>query len=120
MTTLTKFADANPPGVRQDTSANAISGNPEHTVWVHFKGANETVRAGIWESTAGEFHGPQNNQIEYCHILEGEATIRTEDGQKFTVRAGDGFVMDNGLQPVWTVPSYVKKQWVIVSVEPQS
>lgn len=120
MTTLTKFADGTPPAVRQDTSANAISGNPEHTVWIHFKGADDAVRAGVWESTAGVFHGPQNDQIEYCHILEGEATIRTADGQEFTVRAGDGFVMDNGLQPIWTVDKYIKKQWVIVSVNPRN
>lgn len=116
MTTLTKFADHEPPAVRQDTCANRISGNPEQTVWVHYKGADETVRAGIWESTAGVFRGPQNDQIEYCYILEGAATIRTQDGQEHAVQAGDGFVMDNGLQTVWTVDTYIKKQWVIVSV----
>lgn len=117
MTTLTKFADNDVAAVKQDTTANTISGSPEHTVWVHFKGANDAVRAGIWESTAGVFHGPQNGQIEYCHILEGSAHIRTQDGNTFTVQAGDGFVMDNGLQPVWTVDEYVKKQWVIVAVD---
>ena len=116
MTTLTKFSDGNPPAVRQDNSSAVISGAPEHTVWVHFNGADNGVRAGVWESTAGVFHGPQNDQIEYCHILEGSATIRTQDGQEFHVKAGDGFVMDNGLQPVWTVEDRVKKQWVIVSV----
>ena len=62
------------------------------------------------------FRGPMNDQIEYCHILEGAATIRLDDGTEFHVKAGDGFVMDNGLQPVWTVADRVKKQWVIVSV----
>ncbi|WP_298292875.1 cupin domain-containing protein [uncultured Litoreibacter sp.] len=118
MTTLTKFADGTPPAIRQETSANTISGSPEHTVWVHFKGANDAFRAGVWESTAGVFRGPQNDQIEYCYILEGEANIRTSDDQVFTVKAGDGFVMDNGLQPIWTVDKYIKKQWVIVSVDP--
>ena len=116
MTTLTKFADHTPEAIAQDARANTISGTPEHTVWVHFKGANDTFRAGIWESTAGVFHGPQTDQIEYCYILEGEAHIRTQDGQEFTVKAGDGFVMDNGLRPVWTVKGRVKKQWVIMSV----
>lgn len=116
MTTLTKFADQSPQAIKQDTSASAISGAPEHTVWVHFKGADDQFRAGIWESTAGVFHGPQNDQIEYCYILEGGASIKTQDGQEFSVSAGDGFVMDNGLQPVWTVTDRVKKQWVIMSV----
>ena len=116
MTSLTKFSESTPPAVRQDTSGLAISGAPEHTVWVHFNGAGNTVRAGIWESTAGVFRGPMNDQIEYCHILEGSATIRTEGGGEFHVKAGDGFVMDNGLQPVWTVEARVKKQWVVISV----
>ena len=116
MTTLLKFSDNPVEAIKQDTSAVTISGKPEHTVWVHFKGDNDNFRAGIWESTAGVFHGPQNNQIEYCHILEGGASIKTQDGNEFEVSAGDGFVMDNGLQPIWTVKDRVKKQWVIVSV----
>lgn len=120
MTTLTKFAAQSPEAISQDTSGVTISGTPAHTVWVHYKGADERVRAGVWESTAGVFHGPQNDQIEYCYIVEGSATIRTEDGQEFDVKAGDGFVMDNGLQPVWTVRDRVRKQWVIVSVPAQT
>jgi uncharacterized cupin superfamily protein len=119
MTTLTKFADQSPEPIHQDTSGVTISGAPEHTAWVHFKGAGDAVRAGIWESTAGVFHGPQTDQIEYCHILEGSATIRLDSGEEFHVKAGDGFVMDNGLKPVWTVSDRVKKQWVIVSVPPK-
>ena len=116
MTTLIKFADQSPEAISQDTSGATISGTPEHTVWVHFKDADDSFRAGVWESTAGVFHGPQNDQFEYCYILEGEASIRTNDGKDVIVKVGDGFVMDNGLQPVWTVKERVKKQWVIVSV----
>jgi len=120
MTQLIKFADQSPEAILQDTSGVTISGTPEHTVWVHFKGAEDKFRAGVWESTAGVFRGPQNDQIEYCFILEGGATIEMQDGQKFDVAAGDGFVMDNGLQPVWTVHDRVKKQWVILSVPSQA
>ena len=116
MTRLTKFSDCTTEAVEQDTTHATISGAPRHRVWVHFKGDEDRVRAGVWESTAGVFRGPMNDQIEYCHILEGSARIRTDDGVEFEVNAGDGFVMDNGLQPVWTVEKYVKKQWVIVSL----
>jgi len=57
MTTLTKFAERSPDAVSQDTSGVTISGAPEHRVWVHFKGADEKVRTGVWESMAGVFHG---------------------------------------------------------------
>lgn len=38
MITLTKFADGRPEAIWQDASAVTISGAPNHTVWVHFKG----------------------------------------------------------------------------------
>ena len=41
-----------------------------------------------------------NDQIEFCHIEEGSAKIVLGDGSDFTVKAGDGFVMHNGLQSV--------------------
>jgi uncharacterized cupin superfamily protein len=116
MTTLTKFANCSTNAIQKDISDLVISGAPIHTSWPHFIGNNETFRSGVWQSTAGVFRGPMNNQIEFCHIIEGEARIVTEDNQEFTVKAGDGFVMDNGLQPVWHVENFVKKHFVICSV----
>ena len=115
MTTFTKFADCTTRAVQKDTAAMTVSGSPEHTGWPHFVGNGGAFRSGVWESTAGVFNGPMNDQIEFCHIIEGEARI-VADGKEFTVRAGDGFVMDNGLQPVWHVDHYVKKHFVIVAV----
>lgn len=55
-----------------------------------------------------------NDQIEFCHIIEGAATITIDDGTVRSVKAGDSFVMDNGLQPVWHVENAVKKSFVIM------
>lgn len=95
-----------------------IEGLPVQKVWSHFVGNDGAFKSGIWDSTAGVFAGPMNDQIEFCHILEGEACIVTPDGKSRTVRAGDAFVMDNGLQPVWHVESYVRKYYVICSAPP--
>lgn len=116
MTTLTKFSDSTTPAKHNDTSDVTISGEPKHTGWPHFVGNDGAFRSGVWESTAGVFTGPMNDQIEFCHIIEGEARIVLESGEEFTVRAGDGFVMDNGLQPVWHVDKFVKKHFVIAAV----
>lgn len=115
MTTFVKFSNCTTEPVQKDISELIVSGKPIHTSWLHFVGNNETFRSGVWESSAGVFQGPMNDQIEFCHILEGEARIVTCDNQEITVQAGDGFVMDNGLQPVWHVDKYVKKHFVIVS-----
>ena len=57
-----------------------------------------------------------NDQIEFCHIVEGGAKIVLGDGSDFTVKAGDSFVMDNGLEPVWYVDNIVKKSFVILKL----
>ncbi len=113
-----KFADQAIEPVRKELDADIIEGAPEQMVWSHFVGNDARFKSGIWDSTAGVFRGPMSDQIEYCHILEGEARIETPDGQSRTVHAGDSFVMDNGLQPIWHVDNYIRKAYVICSVNP--
>ena len=115
MSTLTKFSVSAVEPRHNDTTDVAISGDPRHTAWVHFEGNNGAFRSGVWESTAGVFRGPMNDQIEFCHILEGKATIVVGD-ETFDVQAGDSFVMDNGLQPIWHVEEFVRKSFVIAAV----
>lgn len=110
------FADLNTEPFDKEFAADIIAGDPKQKVWSHFVGADGTFKSGMWDSTAGVFRGPMNDQIEFCHILEGEARIETADGTSRTVKAGDAFVMDNGLHPVWHVETYIRKYYVIVSV----
>ena len=111
-----KFSDQTIEPVEKNIDDLIVSGNPKHMLWSHFLGANDTFKSGMWDSTAGVFHGPMNDQIEFCHILEGEASIEIPGAETFTVRAGDSFVMDNGLQPIWHVKEYVRKHYVICAI----
>lgn len=113
---FTLFRDSTPPKVEKDIVGDIISGAPRQHSQLMFSGNNETVKSGIWESTAGQFRAVMQDQIEFCHILEGSATIRTEHGETFEVGVGDAFVMESGLQLEWTVDEYVKKHFVICSV----
>jgi len=110
------FAEQTTEPFDKEFAADIIEGDPKQKVWSHFVGAEGTFKSGMWDSTAGVFRGPMNNQIEFCHILEGEARIETTDGASRTVKAGDAFVMDNGLQPIWHVENYIRKHYVIVAV----
>ena len=110
------FAEQTTEPFDKEFAADIIEGDPKQKVWSHFVGAEGTFKSGMWDSTAGVFRGPMNNQIEFFHILEGEARIETTDGASRTVKAGDAFVMDNGLQPVWHVENYIRKHYVIVAV----
>lgn len=112
-----KFSEQQIKPVKKEFAADIIDGSPEQNVWSYFLGNENQFKSGMWDSTAGVFKGPMNNQIEFCHILEGEAKIVTADGESRTVSAGDAFVMDNGLQPVWHVDKYVRKYYVICEVE---
>ncbi len=110
---LTLFKDQDVPRVQKDISADIVEGQPVQHAELKFSGHNEKVKSGIRESTAGVFTADYSGIVEFCHILEGEASIKTEDGTVFTVSAGDGFVLDSGLKTVWTVKSFVKKHFMI-------
>jgi len=109
------FSEQKTEPVKKELAEDIIEGEPEQKVWSYFVSTDESFKSGMWDSTAGVFRGPMTNQIEFCHILEGEARIETADGNSRTVTAGDSFVMDNGLQPVWHVEKYVRKHYVIAS-----
>lgn len=110
------FAEQDIAPFDKEFSDDIIDGTPQQKVWSHFVGAEGRFKSGMWDSTAGVFRGPMNDQIEFCHILEGEARIETTDGASRIVKAGDAFVMDNGLQPVWHVEKYIRKHYVIMDV----
>ncbi len=101
--------------IKQD--AHVLAGNPEMGARVYANDEQTGSRCGIWECTAGDHRAKMDGFMEFCHILEGEAEITvTADGSKRTVRAGDSFVMQNGLELDWHVPKYVRKCFVISDV----
>lgn len=114
--TFTLFRDCDVPKVEKDIADDIVQGAPRQHAQLMFSGDAERVKSGIWESTAGVFTAVMQDQIEFCHILEGGATIRTGDGGTFTVAAGDAFVMESGLNTEWTVDDYIKKHFVICAV----
>jgi uncharacterized cupin superfamily protein len=114
--TFTLFRDQSPARVEKDIADSILSGTPQQHAQLMYSGQRDTIKSGIWESTAGVFTATMQDQVEFCHILEGGATIRTDKGDTFTVAAGDAFVMENGLVTEWTVSEYVKKHFVICAV----
>jgi uncharacterized cupin superfamily protein len=111
--TLTLFKNHNAPRVQKDISEQIVEGQPVQHAELKFCGHGDKIKSGIWESTAGVFTADYNGIVEFCHILDGEASIKTADGAVFQVSAGDGFVLDSGLQTQWTVDKFVKKHFMI-------
>lgn len=110
---LVDFKNHDVARVQNDISASIVSGSPVQHAELKFSGHDDKVRSGIWESTAGVFTADYAGIVEFCHILEGAASIKTEDGKEFHVSAGDGFILDAGLKTEWTVASYIKKHFMI-------
>lgn len=114
--TIINFREHDVPRVQMDFSKNFVSGNPVQHSELKFNGQDGKVRSGIWECSAGVFTADYNGIIEFCHVIEGDATIKTSDGKEFSVSAGDGFILDAGLKTEWTVDTYIKKHFMICNV----
>jgi len=114
--TIIVFKNHDVDRVQNDISDSIVSGKPIHHAELKFSGHDDKVRSGIWESTAGVFTAEYNCIVEFCHVLEGSASIKTSDGQVFDVTAGDGFVLDEGLKTEWTVDTFIKKHFMICKV----
>lgn len=62
----------------------------------------------LWDCTAGSFRW-HFWYDEVVHILEGEVTVREDNGKERTLRAGDIALFPKGATNVWTVNQYVRK-----------
>lgn len=67
--------------------------------------------AGLWDCTAQTSAWMDQPGHEFMLLLEGEVTI-VEATRETTFRAGDAFVLPQGLRCQWKQPGYVKKIWV--------
>lgn len=111
---FTLFKDCDTPKIEKEVApSDIVSGSPRHHSQLHYAGHQDTIKSGVWDCTAGVFRAVMKDQVEFCHILEGGATIKASSGETFVVKAGDAFVMEAGLELEWTVDNYVKKHFVI-------
>lgn len=94
-----------------------IKGKPEARGAVLMQSPDKCVSSGFWECTAGEFQWTFGWD-EFIHVLEGEVTIREENGSTHTLRAGDSAHFPLGLKTFWTVPRYVRKFFVLRTPQP--
>ena len=92
-------------------------GNPVARIWIAAQTDDRKVTQGVWDCTAGKFIW-EYGWDEFVMILEGEAVIAPEEGEPFTMRAGDYVHFPIGLKVEWQVPKYIKKTFVLRTPEP--
>jgi uncharacterized cupin superfamily protein len=87
-------------------------GNPTATGTIVAQSADKKVSSGYWHCTEGKFEWTFGWD-EFAHIFEGEVTISEEDGESYTLRAGDTVNFPLGLKTNWHITQPVKKFFVL-------
>lgn len=72
----------------------------------------ENTQTGIWECSVGQFRR-KNPSGEMMHILSGECTFTSDDGEMIEGRAGDTFYFEPNSEGVWVIHSKLRKVFVL-------
>lgn len=89
-----------------------LEGSPQFKVWNLETSKDETLFAGVWESTPGKWR-VEYDEWEFCHILSG-VSVLTEDGKApQRLEAGTSFVIRPGFKGIWEVVETTRKEYVI-------
>jgi len=67
----------------------------------------------VWEKEESEFPWSYEGFDEQCYILEGEAYIRSIEGN-YVIKAGDFVTFKDGLQCDWKITKPIKKHYNFV------
>lgn len=94
-----------------------LEGTPTACGTVLTQSKDKLLSSGFWSCTTGKFKW-EFVWDEFVTILEGEATIKEEDGTTHTLRAGDVAHFPLGTKTVWEVPTFVRKFFTLRTAEP--
>ena len=93
--------------------AGATSGTPEESARELFNDGR--VQIGVWACTPGAFPAAKDGITEHMHILDGDATLHSDDGTSVELRAGVSVVTPDGWTGRWEVRQTVRKIYTIWS-----
>ena len=101
----------------QGIPSNIIAGQPQTKTWNQFSDAQQQFFCGIWHSSAGCWH-VNYSEDELCFLLKGRVILTGVDGQKYTFKAGQAFIIPKGFKGSWETVEPVEKIYAIY--QPQS
>ncbi len=72
---------------------------------------NSTQSWGEWSKEPSEF--PWEYDVkETCYILEGAATVISNDGEQISFQAGDWVEFEEGLECTWKITEHIRKKYM--------
>lgn len=90
------------------------SGTPVQRGLEYFSTANGKLTSGVWDCTAHELNPEPYEVDEFMIVLEGSVHIDLDSGGTETFKAGESFVIPNGLPCSWRQSEYIRKYFVIL------
>ncbi|MFE9171201.1 cupin domain-containing protein [Streptomyces kebangsaanensis] len=98
-----------PPASPKPTSTTGQQ-ETTRTLWQSPDGLAEI---GVWECDPGHFTATRDGYDEFCQVLTGSATIRTEGGEAVELRPGSTLAMPAGWRGTWQVHETLRKVYVL-------
>jgi uncharacterized cupin superfamily protein len=73
-----------------------------------FHSKDEKMTSGLFASTAGHAEYDSYPSNEFIYLIEGSATLTSDDGSVLTINKGDALIIPKGWKGKWTTPGYKK------------
>lgn len=90
------------------------AGEPEQSGHLYDEDKARGYSSGVWLCTPFDDAPGPYPVDEYMLLLEGEVVMALPDGTDVTVTAGEAFVLPQGLDCQWKMPTDVRKIFMIV------
>ena len=101
--------DADLPAVTNQDTALYESEVPQMGWLTLYQSPGGHFQAGVWDCSPMKRVATTLERSELMHILEGSGSITNADGVVFEYKAGDTFLVPQGMGYQWQNDSYVKK-----------
>lgn len=85
-----------------------IAGNPKWRSWIHY--SDSGIVSGRWQSTPGTWK-VIHDKWEFFSMLEGQGTLRSDDGQEVRLEPGVTVVLIPGFKGLWEVTQMMRKNF---------
>lgn len=104
----TRLVDATALEVPHEPAEDVVSGTP--TVGVVGLGTFRDVELGIWEITPGTVRDVEADEVFV--VLEGDGTVRFEDGSEVALAPGAIVRLHEGERTEWTIRTRLRKVYL--------
>jgi uncharacterized cupin superfamily protein len=93
--------------------ASLLAGTPVQRGHIYHEKPDLGYVAGVWDCTAMTSKVEPYAVNEFMLLLEGSVTIEVEGGEPVVIRAGEAFVIPQGLRCSWKQEGRVRKYFAI-------